>query len=110
MAYFGENSIHMWVNMSGKNTPAARDSYGLSSIQDNGTGDYTFNFSTSTANDDYCVLGSNIGATDSYYSMPFAHGTYGIGTGSVRIFTPAMSDLNTMQDTDVIHVCVITDT
>ena len=109
MAYLGENSIHMWVNMSGKNTPSARDSYGLSSISDNGTGDYTFNFTTSTANDDYCVLGSNIGSTDSYYSAPFAQGVYGLTTSGCRIFTPAMSNLSTMQDTDAIHVCVITD-
>ena len=41
--------------------------------------------------------------------MPFAFGTYGIGTGSVRIKTPAMSDLTTMQDPDVVQVMVITD-
>jgi|TARA_R100000149_G_C5812818_1_gene95387 hypothetical protein len=109
MAFFGENSIHMWVQMDGTGTPAARDSYGLSSISDNGTGDYTFNFSTATANDDYCVLGSNIGATSSYHSAPFAFGTHGIGTGNVRIRTPAMSNLNLFQDTDAIHLCVITD-
>jgi len=109
MAYLGENSIHMWVNMDSTGTPSARDSYGLSSISDNNTGDYTLNFSTATANDDYCVLGSNIGATSSYHSTPFAQGIYGLGTGSCRIFTPAMSDLSTMQDTDAIHVCVITD-
>ena len=42
MAFFGENTVHMWVNMDGTGTPAARASYGLSSISDNGTGDYTF--------------------------------------------------------------------
>tara|TARA_R100000654_G_scaffold49838_1_gene75988 strand:- start:1334 stop:1666 length:333 start_codon:yes stop_codon:yes gene_type:complete len=110
MAFFGENSIHMWVNMNGTGTPAARDSYGLSSISDNGTGDYTFNFSTALANDDYCVLGSNIGATSNYHSAPFAFGTYSLATGSVRTKTPAFSNLNLFQDTDVIHVCVITDT
>ncbi len=109
MAYFGENAIHMWVNASGYGTPSARDSYNLDSISDNGTGDFTLNFTTAAPNTNYCVLGSNIGATDSYYSMPFAFGTYGLGTGSVRVKTPAMSDLTTMQDVDVFHVCVITD-
>ena len=109
MAYFGENAVHMWVNMNGTGTPAARDSYNLSSISDNGTGDYTLNFTNAAPNDDYCVLGSNIGATASYYSMPFAFGTYGIGTANVRIKTPAMSDLTSMQDVDVVQVMVITD-
>ena len=109
MAYLGDNSIHMWVNMYGTGTPAARDSYGLSSIADNGTGDYTLYFSTAISNDDYCVLGGNVGGTSSYHSTPFAFGTYSLGTGSVRIKTPAMSSLSTFQDTDVIHVCVITD-
>ena len=109
MAYFGENAIHMWVNASGYGTPSARDSYNLDSISDNGTGDYTLNFTNAAPNDDYCVLGSNVGATASYYSMPFAFGTYGLGTGSVRIRTPAMSDLTTQQDPDVIQLMVVTD-
>ena len=109
MSYWGSNTVHMWVNMAGTGTPYARDSYGLSSISDNGTGDYTLNFSTATSNDDYCVLGGNVGATSSYHSTPFAFGTYSLGTGSVRVKTPAMSNLSVFQDTDVIHVCVITD-
>ena len=44
MSFWGENTVHMWVNMNGTGTPGARDSYGLSSISDNGTGDYSFNF------------------------------------------------------------------
>ena len=109
MAFFGENTVHMWVNMDGTGTPAARDSYGLSSKSDNGTGDYTLNFSTATSNSSYCVLGGNVGGTNQYHSNPFAFGTYGLGTGNVRIKTPAMSNLSIMQDTDVIHLCVITD-
>ena len=109
MSFWGENTVHMWVNMNGTGTPAARDSYGLSSISDNGTGDYSFNFSTNTANNDYCVLGGNVGATSSYHSTPFAYGSYQLSTSSARTKTPAMSSLNTMQDTDVIHLCVITD-
>ena len=109
MSFWGENTIHMWVNMNGQNTPAARDSYGLSSISDNGTGDYTCNFSTATANDNYCVLGGNVGGTSNYHSTPFAAGSYTLSTSSIRFSTPAMSNLSVMQDTNVIHICVITD-
>lgn len=35
-----------WINFNGSGTPTARDSYNVSSITDNGVGDYTINFST----------------------------------------------------------------
>lgn len=35
-----------WVNFNGTGTLAVRDSYNVSSVTDNGTGDYTVNFST----------------------------------------------------------------
>ena len=35
-----------WINFNGSGTPTARDSYNISSITDNGTGNYTLNFST----------------------------------------------------------------
>lgn len=40
-------SIHAWINFNGESTPAIRDSEGIASITDNGTGDYTLNFSAS---------------------------------------------------------------
>ena len=42
-----------WVNFNGSGTIAARDSYNLSSLTDNGTGLYDVNFSNSMNNDDY---------------------------------------------------------
>lgn len=46
-----------WVNFSGKNTVTIRDSYNVSSITDNGVGDYTINFSTPLANANYSISG-----------------------------------------------------
>ena len=48
----------MWINFNGKNTIAIRDSFNVSSIVDDGTGQYTINFATAMGNDDYCVAGS----------------------------------------------------
>mgnify|MGYP001096644624 CR=1 FL=1 len=42
-----------WVNFNGTGTIAARDSYNVSGLTDNGTGDYTISFSNSMANVDY---------------------------------------------------------
>ena len=39
-----------WVNFNGTGTPAIRDDFNVSSIGDNGTGDYTVNFSSALSN------------------------------------------------------------
>ena len=44
-----------WVNFNGTGTVAIRDSHNVSSITDNGEGDYTVNFSTAMANANYSV-------------------------------------------------------
>ena len=50
----------VWVNFDGTGTPAISDSLNASSITDNGTGNYTVNFTTAMSNANYCVVqGSN---------------------------------------------------
>ena len=46
-----------WVNFNGTGTVAIRGSYNISSITDNGTGDYTLNYSTSLGDENYAVTG-----------------------------------------------------
>lgn len=55
-----------WVNFNGTGTVAIRASYNVSSITDNGTGDYTVNFTTAMAdaNYSYSFGGSNNGTVD----------------------------------------------
>ena len=59
-----------WVNFNGVGTIAIRDSFNVSSLTDNGTGDYTINLTTAMANANYCVVAmcepsfvSGVGAT-----------------------------------------------
>ena len=47
-------SARAWANFNGDGTVAIRDSYNINSLVDNGTGDYTLNFTIDFANDDYC--------------------------------------------------------
>jgi hypothetical protein len=42
-----------WVNFNGTGTVAIRASYNVSSITDNGTGDYTVNFATAMVDANY---------------------------------------------------------
>ena len=45
-----------WVNFNGTGTVAIRASGNVSSITDNGTGDYTVNFATAMPDDDYSAI------------------------------------------------------
>lgn len=45
-----------WVNFNGTGTVAIRASFNVSSITDNGTGDYTVNFTNALSDEDYSAL------------------------------------------------------
>jgi len=47
-----------WVNFNGTGTVAIRSSYNVSSITDNGTGNYTVNFATALSDANYSVTGT----------------------------------------------------
>jgi hypothetical protein len=49
------NKVKAWVNFNGTGTPAIRASYNVSSITDNGVGDYTVNFTTAMTDADYAM-------------------------------------------------------
>lgn len=52
--FFG---VRAWVNFNGTGTVAIRASGNVSSITDNGVGDYTVNFTTPMPDANYAVLG-----------------------------------------------------
>jgi hypothetical protein len=45
-----------WVNFDGTGTPAIREDGNVSSITDNGTGDYTVNFTTAMPDANYSAV------------------------------------------------------
>ena len=71
-----------WVNFNGTGTVAIRESGNVSSITDNGTGDYTLNFTNSFADADYCLV-----ATGNRNSgeMPVVYGRNAQATGSATV-------------------------
>ena len=54
-SYVVNGSAKAWVNFNGTGTIASRDSFNVSSLTDNGTGNYDVNFSNSMANTGYSV-------------------------------------------------------
>jgi len=78
-----------WVNFNGTSTVAIRASENVSSITDNGTGDYSANFAVAMANINYSVStsGSSHISTHSGYTA-YLYGSTNINplsTGSVRV-------------------------
>ena len=71
-----------WVNFNGTSTVAIRASYNVSSITDNGTGDYTVNFTTALADANYSpvITGGTSAAADSFGF----YGHHTTSTGSYR--------------------------
>jgi hypothetical protein len=49
--------VASWLNINGTGTVVIRDSQNISSITDNGTGDYTQNFTASMLNSNYSPAG-----------------------------------------------------
>jgi hypothetical protein len=74
-----------WVNFNGTGTVTIRASGNVSSITDNGTGDYTVNFTTAMQDANYAVLRSLDFDSTSGSSVVVASEIISIATGSVRL-------------------------
>jgi hypothetical protein len=73
-----------WVNFNGVGTVAIRANFNVSSITDNGVGDYTVNFTNALADADYAVQGAV--ADDANFRRLFnIDGGTAFSTGSVRV-------------------------
>ena len=94
-------SARAWVNFNGTGTVAIRGSGNVSSITDNGVGDYTANFTTAMADANFEVNGV------AYYPG-VAAATFGLAstaTGSVRVQAINTTGTATI-DVDQMHVSI----
>ena len=93
----GPGLCKAWVNFDGTGSVQIRAAYNVSSITDNGAGDYTVNFTTSMPDANYAVGGVCVGSTTNSYSIITGLGGSVINTGSVR-FGVMSSAAGTAQD------------
>jgi len=56
--YVTNGSAKVWANLNGTGTIALRDSLNISSVVDNGSGDYTHNFTNNMADANWSAVGS----------------------------------------------------
>ena len=55
-----------WVNFNGTGTVAIRQAFNVTSITDNGVGDYTVNFTNAMADANYSILATGQSSTGAY--------------------------------------------
>ena len=92
-----------WVNFNGTGTLAIRDSANVSSITDNGTGEYTFNFATDMPDINYCVTshGGGAGSGIGVITTRAADITFSVGSFIVKSV-----NFNTYADLSLVCVAV----
>lgn len=97
-----------WVNFNGTGTVAIRASGNVTSITDNGTGDYRINFTTAMPDVNYAIganAGYGPGGSGRYLSAPTSNGfATDFLTTSVRLNT--VYTYNSPQDCEVVTVAV----
>lgn len=76
--------VRAWVNFDGTSGSigSGRANGNVSSITDNGTGDYTVNFSTAMPDANYCAFGSVIGSSNTDATNGFLNGGLNAATGT----------------------------
>ena len=94
-----------WVNFDGTGTVAIRSSFNVSSITDNGTGDYTVNFTTAMPNTNYSA---NISSCDDAVAATWSYvkGTWATAatTSSLRILV--VNSAGTLSDRTFVGVSI----
>lgn len=72
--------IKAWVNFNGTGTVAINDSFNVSSITDNGAGDYTINFTNTLANANYAVAITTTGRGGDVVAVHSSDANFGTPT------------------------------
>ena len=73
-----------WVAYNGS-TNAIRASYNVSSVTDNGTGDFTINWDTDFSSANYCILGLGSSNQSTYYDTCWVDNSNAPAAGTTRV-------------------------
>ena len=92
-----------WVNFNGTGTVAIRASGNVSSITDNGTGDYTVNFTTAMPDANYSTVGT-VDWTDNNSAQFFVRSNVAPTVNGIRVAT--IRGLNTAYDATICSVAI----
>jgi len=103
-------SAKAWVNFNGTGTVAIRASFNVSSITDNGTGDYTANFTTALADANYAVAITASAGTNNSSLVGTVKSATQYGAPSNQTTTACqivfVNYVNSLVDTGAIYVSI----
>ena len=92
-----------WVNFNGQGTVAIRAAGNVSSITDNGIGDYTVNFSTAMPDANYALTGTaGVGNTSNFAVCP----NFAVASPTTSAMRFQVTNSANVVDTTYIHVAV----
>jgi len=94
-----------WVNFNGTGTVAIRASFNVTSITDNGTGDYTVNFTTAMPDANYSAV-SSVG--DSTATVPRISGPTSAAAPSTTVYRlkTILGSTNALEDLSYVFVAI----
>lgn len=88
-----------WVNFNGTGTVAIRASGNVSSITDNGTGDYTVNFTTAMPDANYSAVGMSMRTSNNSSNLSInGSSTYSDGFTTTSVRVQNREDTNALVD------------
>tara|TARA_R100000458_G_scaffold45322_1_gene43541 strand:+ start:511 stop:1005 length:495 start_codon:yes stop_codon:yes gene_type:complete len=96
----------VWIRMDGTGTISINGSYGVSSITDNGTGDYTINFSSAFSDTNYCVVTGMASYTLGDADRRFPVHVEAVATGSVTVHNVQVSNNGSLVDGNFICLAI----
>lgn len=100
----GQYAAKAWVNFNGTGTVAIRESANVASITDNGTGDYTVNFTTTMTDVNYIACPSVAsGGVNSGSSAAFVNTQASMTTSSIRL---GLTDFTSSGDRNYVSVAI----
>ena len=108
-----DNNVKAWVNFNGTGTVAIRASFNVSSITDNGVGDYTVNFTTAMVDTNYSVFATAVPGSTNEWRIPIVHAK-GVSnysesptTSAFRLVWSQSTTVVPSTDIPICQVCVI---
>jgi len=95
-----------WVNFNGFGTVSIRASGNVSSITDNGVGDYTVNFTTTMQDSNFTVLATGSRVNDTFSAIAFVNTSRTQTTAAAHVMTKGQGGSSVAEDFPQINVAI----
>lgn len=99
-------SAKAWVNFNGESTVAIRASFNVSSITDNGTGDYTVNFTNAMTDANYALVNQINWVNSAFGATGRASLIFSLATSNARIRMGYLNNSVALVAEDQAIICV----